>query len=442
MDRLELILLIILLITIVVAICYKCVQIKRTRHMYTEQVEHYDARFTDQTVDDCANFCKTRAGCYGFAFDPKTKTCYPSNKPLIGQPVDSIYLDSYSDNNMVCNKLQTVLQPSKAVPFDERKSNATFTCAEKKGLQPVYYMHNKGKLNRIDTGQNPDFIPEIDKYEVQFYKWPNNRYDEDQLDLLVKNRESQYYTDNTVTSMDRVRDSGKSVATAATATAATATTTAATAQKTQIEQQLANRAKTVESSLTTNLSTPAATYGQHPFAPPKKSIKDRINEVPNMIKGVPSALVTKIKETPAKLVSGAKTVAKATVNAPKTIKAGVNTAVFGVKKLISGQPLTSGITSKKLYDVHSGFNNGKFLRDYKCVKDIPLDSCLRYCSDNDKCVGVEWNPAYSGKEQVCCPMETIGSFVNRSAAYKLGRFYKKRNDTEISPNEFYLHYVK
>ncbi len=121
-----------------------------------------------------------------------------------------LYLNSeYYHDNISCNKLNTIVVPTKTPAFYRRKSNAIFICGERsdfQNLHPQYYFHNRGRLNRIDEGQNPDFLTQVDNYEVNYYRWPTNAYDADQSDLLRRDRENQYFTINTVTNMNRIRN--------------------------------------------------------------------------------------------------------------------------------------------------------------------------------------------------------------------------------------------
>jgi hypothetical protein len=169
-------------------------------------IESYDARYANITVDDCAKFCKTTAGCFGFGYDAQNKTCYPSDNELSGKPVKSLYEKEYNDDNVLCNKMETIIEPSDTLSVSERKTNAMFFCGEKRSLHPQLYFHNMNKLNLIKEGQNPDFIKEVDEYNVLRYKWPSNEYDVDQLDLIRENRDKQIFSINTVTNMDRIRN--------------------------------------------------------------------------------------------------------------------------------------------------------------------------------------------------------------------------------------------
>ena len=167
-------------------------------------IEGYDARYTDTQFPQCAEFCKTTSGCYGFGYDKKTKTCYPAQLPIVGRPIDSIFQKEYRYDNTTCNKIKAIELPNPKPTFEDRRSNAVYVCSEAYNMQPQYYLHNKGQFNNIGEGRNIDDIFDIEQYEVRPYTWPHNRFDVDQTDLLYKDRESQLYTPENVTDVNRI----------------------------------------------------------------------------------------------------------------------------------------------------------------------------------------------------------------------------------------------
>jgi len=170
----------------------------------TKIIEGYDARYTDTTFSKCAEFCKTTAGCYGFGYNKNKKICYPSALPIFGFPLDSIFNSEYSYNNTTCNKTGAVETSNKKPAFEERRSNAVYICTETEGKQPQYYFHNKNTFNNMGEGKNIDKIFDVEVYEVRDFKWPRNRFDYDQKDLLIKEKESQTFVPNNITDLDRI----------------------------------------------------------------------------------------------------------------------------------------------------------------------------------------------------------------------------------------------
>jgi hypothetical protein len=175
-----------------------------------KSVEGYDAKYSNISIDDCADFCKTTANCYGFGYDVTNKICYPANQVIFGKPFNSIYSDRYRESDFVCNKVQPVVEPDMTPAFHTRRTNAMFTCGQPLGNplgnhlgnplgkheaispRPTMYLHDHGRLNKIFEGQNPDFITYIDEYSVYLYIWPNNIYEGDQLDRLGKDRDRYF----------------------------------------------------------------------------------------------------------------------------------------------------------------------------------------------------------------------------------------------------------
>jgi hypothetical protein len=78
-----------------------------------------------------------------------------------------------------------------------------------------------------------------------------------------------------------------------------------------------------------------------------------------------------------------------------------------------------------IYQTNNKLNKGEYLKPFKCVKNIKKEDCLKECTRNPECVGVEWNPEFDGFNNICCPYKTIGRFENRDINTKNGAFYEK-----------------
>ena len=50
---------------------------------YHKNVEGYDAKYSNISIDDCANFCKTTENCYGFGYDMKNKVIFSTKNNII-----------------------------------------------------------------------------------------------------------------------------------------------------------------------------------------------------------------------------------------------------------------------------------------------------------------------------------------------------------------------
>jgi len=345
--------------------------------MYSKPLEHYDARYTGMSFAKCAEFCKTTANCAGFGYDKENEICYPSQTTISGRPLDSIFRREYSYNNAVCNKVDPIVVESKVPTFDMRRKNSVFACSETSDKQPQFYFHNKAEFTNIGEGKNIDEIFDVDEYEVRPYSWPRSRFDFDQLDLLIKERESQTFSSNNVTDLNRVIDFSP---------------------KQEQIQIIPSRPKiTIEYDLDFNLG----------------KIRDQV-------------------------VSGLK------ASAPKLL---IPSSKFEVKMPPS--------VANPRYEQTNLFNKGQYQRDYKCVRNVPLQSCLNYCSNHSDCVGVEWNRLFDSTnnnqgcedslclnsrnfdpnfgldypnkniQNICCPYRTIGDLIKRTDNQTYGNFYKK-----------------
>lgn len=140
---------------------------------YLNRVEHYDDKTNNLTLDNCANFCKTIEDCAGISYDKVTNTCYISRSPIENNPHDGKYRDSYSADHVKCNKVEPIEVAKTGLGQNERRKNATFSCLEHEGINPLMYLHAEGKLQRIHEKENPDFITDIEDYEVGTYSWPH-----------------------------------------------------------------------------------------------------------------------------------------------------------------------------------------------------------------------------------------------------------------------------
>ena len=336
-------------------------------------IEGYDARYTTISFSACAEFCKKTSGCNGFGYNKANNTCYPSQLPILGQPLDSIFKSEYSYGNATCNKIKAIDIASKTPSFEARRSNSVYVCSESHDKHPQYYFHNKGEFKNIGEGRNIDNIFEVENYEVKPYNWPRNKFDYNQLDLLAKERENQTFVPENVTDIDRIVN----------------------------------------------------------YVPPKQEmpiilVKPKVNAKPTLdfklenVKNNAYAFMKKV--APSFLVPTSKYEVKS------------EASVDGKDKE------KSSIRNKYItYKENNNYNTGKYMLDHKCTKDIPLKSCLSYCSNNDTCAGVEWNSLFAGDSQsVCCPYSSVGEYIERKDDKKLGKFYEKQTTYELSKQNDYI----
>lgn len=78
---------------------------------------------------------------------------------------------------------------------------------------------------------------------------------------------------------------------------------------------------------------------------------------------------------------------------------------------------------------------GQYMLSHQCVRDVPLYDCIKYCEDNSKCAGVEWNKSLGNKQNICCPKRIIKRIIPRRQQYSNGKFYIKKSIHDIINND-------
>jgi len=171
---------------------------------YNTSIEGYDAKLSNTTLDDCSKFCKTTAGCYGFAYNNDKKICYPSQDMIIGRPEDTVYRGEYTKDNIVCNKSQPITTELQTVPFDQRRANSIFVCTNSEEVFPQTYLHNEGKLTKIGEGKNIDEIFQIDDYKVDKYDWTKRILNNNELSVLHDGLKESGYKINNISDIESI----------------------------------------------------------------------------------------------------------------------------------------------------------------------------------------------------------------------------------------------
>jgi hypothetical protein len=319
-------------------------------------IEGYDARYADTSFNKCAEFCKTTSNCGSFGYDKTKNICYPSQLSISGKPMESLFKDEYLYSNATCNKIQVITEANPMPPFDKRRSNSVYTCTETYDKQPQYYFHNNNDFKNIGEGRNIDDIFDVDNYPVRPFKWPRNRFDYDQKDLLIKTIENNTYNKSNITDLNRIVNY--------------------TPQIKKREKKILPPRINHKPVLDFNLQRAS------------DNIYNYVEELANNI-----IRPLQIDERP-------RAIHNITVKLPESIDS----------------------TKYKLY---TDFNNGEYMTNSKCTKDIPLNDCIKSCSNNSICKGVEWNPTYNQDKDVCCLYRTIGQFSKRNDNTENGSFFKK-----------------
>ena len=126
-----------------------------------------------------------------------------------------------------------------------------------------------------------------------------------------------------------------------------------------------------------------------------------------------------------------------------------------VPSVSTGQPVPSASTGQPVPSASTGqqrpLNNssnestfmvldnehiGDYVYGYKCKTNISQLDCLKTCTNNSNCDGVEWNPSLVRRDKgnmsiynkVCCPKKNINKVISRRRLNKSGKFYKKVTD--------------
>ena len=73
---------------------------------------------------------------------------------------------------------------------------------------------------------------------------------------------------------------------------------------------------------------------------------------------------------------------------------------------------------------------GDFLYDHECVAKIPLFDCLKNCSSEPECIGVE-----SRSNDICCPIKKVNQNVDKKIESNKGLFYEKLNEDGYKTNK-------
>jgi hypothetical protein len=344
---------------------------------YDTNVEHYDNRIIDYDLNQCVNWCKTTENCYGIGYDKEKKICYPAQFMIDKPPPENVLFRSeYRAENAACNKLQPIITENNKIGFEERRKNSVFVCKEDETKQPQWFVHNNNKFENIGEGNNIDNIFDIDDYKVGHFEWPINKYDNNQIDLLLSDHNKQTYNDNNITSIDRIENP--------------------VIKPTIIKLPIYNPDKI-----------------QLDFG------LDNIYSYMNTNYGNTSNIRTNNIHTN-NIHTGGNHPSKYHLDIINRLKNGLQNS-FNLLNMRGKM----NVDNKYQYIQHNDYNTGDYLMPHKCLSNISELSCLKLCSDNPNCVGCEWNPVASNLNNICCLKSNIKKFVPRNEMIKNGKFYEK-----------------
>lgn len=123
------------------------------------------------------------------------------------------------------------------------------------------------------------------------------------------------------------------------------------------------------------------------------------------------------------------------------------------KNLVINPDKVKYITTLTEYDDE---HLGQYMFDHRCSANISQYDCMKFCIDNDECLGTEWNPTYIKKidspgtddgyeyeihKGVCCPKRVISKIIPRREEYANGHFYLKekiRKDDKKNENTVFV----
>lgn len=348
--------------------------------MKISMVEGYDERLENTSFEKCAEFCKTTAGCFGFGFEKEKKICYPAKETISGRPLDPkiLYKDDYQKSNATCNKLEPIKKPEVGIPFSDRRANSVYVCTEAEGYHPQWYLHYNKTFKNIGEGKNIDEIYDVDEYNVKSYTWPTNKYDVNKLDYLLEQRDKQTINAGNITNVER------------------------------IENPLPERIIPSEELP----PTPVTKVRNLDF-----NLNQVIDKGAEIMRNIRNSLILPADD--------------AIVMNPEAV-------FIPERNTMVDERQAPGDEKYIVYRTFQDMNDGAYLNRYKCVDNITKKNCLKYCVDQPACVGVEYNPNFGERKNVCCPKRSVGTFKPRDNDYKYGRFYLKQVKDNLDKSKIYV----
>lgn len=338
----------------------------------------------DTDLDKCAHFCKTITGCNGFSYDKYDKKCYVSRHNISGRPVEGLYKSKYKKSDLICNKIGAIKKLE-----DDRYKYTPNILKNNATYVCTDIEKDDSQIYIHDEGFNKiKDISEMNNltikpYKVQYFKWRLNTYKDNEIDEIIKKRRLEYEINQGSNEINQESNELNQ-------------------ESNELNQEIVSHEM---SGLKVKLN--------------KKTMLDSILEH----KSISNAVDTIKKHTDIVDKYFDKTISKT-----KDI----------VHKLQENKYVT--------YKPYNKFNNGLYLKPHKCVQNISLNNCLLYCTKNDKCKGVEWNPYYikykNNKAKyfyrnICCP-KTSEDFIERNGEYDLGKYYSKRSNYILPKKPYYI----
>ncbi len=118
-----------------------------------ETIETYDAKLTNEEFNNCMTVCQKAGNCAGFAYDEKKQICYLAQHPLLGKPLENLYMDEYDESQQFCNKMG-VNNDLRSLDLNDIRNNATFICLPRKTdavQQTSFHIVTENGVKTADT---------------------------------------------------------------------------------------------------------------------------------------------------------------------------------------------------------------------------------------------------------------------------------------------------
>jgi hypothetical protein len=391
-------------------------------------IETYDGKISTVTKAECGTECTINSNCSGFAYRPLTGTCYLSEKAILGEPINSVYLDEYSKLDARCNKINKISDED-AVNDSTLTQNSLYQCqdGEKNRSELFQYanfgstsLENSAEHTVRDQAVNENSRPQPVRYELTTINYPDSEvYGPVQTRDIFGNKLNLY------------RDKPKELE----------------PHFTTLSSRINKEGKAREV-LQQGDPTDSTNMGDAPQPQLLTDINlDKDGETQtSFVTGKSGATMTDADGMDG--VSGRSVLAQPVNNTiPKNDIDNVNVDnVNDVNNIVAVEGFedntgnTTTVNNKAFVESDKEFL-GQYMLNHQCVVNVPQYDCLKFCENSEECAGVEWNKTitrfdettgeHSMYENVCCPKTILKQMIPRRKEYRRGRFYIKVDKKDI-----------
>ena len=312
----------------------------------TNTIETYDGKISNVTLTQCGTECTISENCRAFAYKPVSSTCYLSERGILGEPDQSLYVGDYSKLDKRCNKINPINDVD-FVSDTTLTQNSVYVCSDGENSESSEFQYANLGSSSLESGkqEGASFGRGVPT-KVANRPEPGTplavNYDIYEIDYPDK---------------DLIRDS----------------------------------------ELRTGLRPP---------------VPDLEPNFPKLVDRTDAQIRVEQKE---KGIGGYSQDKRRVLINPDSAE---NPSAF----------IESDLEFL-----------GQYLLGHQCVVNVPLYDCIKFCDDNEKCAGTEWNRAIvrsDGKENhvyenVCCPKQIIKKMIPRRNEFSRGKFYVKSDLNQI-----------